>query len=248
MSKTKFDEIVLNNAKVSNVSTNLSEGTTTNTTVDVNSSDGTNATLLEASTTRAGVLSKTKFDEIVANTAKAGITDGDKGDITVSASGATWTIDNDAVSYAKIQNVVADDRILGNVSGAGGIVAELTATQVRTMINVESGAEPKPELTKGFFLEDPTASDDIGIWEVGVAITITKVVFKNIAGTSVTFNISHSGGTDLWASDEVSSTTRESNTSFTDATCTADNYIRFQSSAIGGTPTGFEMTIFYTED
>jgi hypothetical protein len=248
LSKAKFDEIVVNNAKVSNVTTNLSEGTVTNTTVDVNSSDGTNATLLEASTLRAGVLSKAKFDEIVANTAKAGLTDGDKGDITVSASGTVWTIDNDAVTYAKMQNVVADDRILGNVSGAGGIVAELTAAQVRTMINVESGAEPKPELTKGFYIEDPVATDDIGIWEPGVAITITKVVFRNIGGTSVTFNINHSGGTDLWAADEVSSTARESNTSFTDATCTADNYIRYQASAQSGDPTAFEMSITYTED
>lgn len=53
-----------------NVSTNLTEGTTTTTTVDVNSSDGTNATLISASTSRAGVLSSAKFDEIVANTAK----------------------------------------------------------------------------------------------------------------------------------------------------------------------------------
>jgi hypothetical protein len=55
------------------------------------------------------------------------LSDGDKGDITVSASGATWTIDNDAVSYAKIQDVSAESKLLGRGAGAGaGDVQELT--------------------------------------------------------------------------------------------------------------------------
>jgi hypothetical protein len=51
----------------------------------------------------------------------------------------TAGIDDDAVTYAKMQNVVADDRILGNVGGAGGIVAELTGTQVRTLTGLGTG-------------------------------------------------------------------------------------------------------------
>ena len=72
--------------------------------------------------------------------AAAGVSDGDKGDITVSNSGATFTIDNDAVTYAKIQNVSATNRILGRDSSGAGVIEEITPANLRTMINVENGA------------------------------------------------------------------------------------------------------------
>lgn len=53
----------------------------------------------------------------------------------------TAHIADDQVTYAKIQNVSDDERILGRVSGADGVIEELTKTQVLTMINVEDGAD-----------------------------------------------------------------------------------------------------------
>ena len=69
-----------------------------------------------------------------------GVDDGDKGDITVSSSGSVFTIDNDAVTYAKIQNVSATNRILGRDSSGAGVIEEITPANLRTMLNVADGA------------------------------------------------------------------------------------------------------------
>lgn len=54
-----------------------------------------------------------------------GISDGDKGDITVSSSGTVWTIDNDVVTFAKMQNITSD-RLLGRDTASSGDVEEIT--------------------------------------------------------------------------------------------------------------------------
>lgn len=48
-----------------------------------------------------------------------GVTDGDKGDVVVSGGGTVWTVDNDAITYAKMQNISAASRLLGRGAGAG---------------------------------------------------------------------------------------------------------------------------------
>lgn len=188
--KTKFnaleDRVQLNDAKVSNVSTNLSEGAADDTTVVVESSDGNNATLNSASTSRAGLMSKAKFDEVEANKAKVsfpeapadgnqyarkdngwdqvvagGVTDGDKGEIVVSGGGSTWTIKDGIVTYSKIQDVT-DERLLGNFSGSDDSVQEIELSDDLQVLLGVLGLKTLP-----LYIEDSVAVallDDAGNW------------------------------------------------------------------------------------
>ena len=61
------------------------------------------------------------------------------GDVTSSGDGAT-TIANDAVTYAKMQDVSATSRVLGRITSGSGVVEELTGANIRTIANVEDGA------------------------------------------------------------------------------------------------------------
>jgi hypothetical protein len=58
------------------------------------------------------------------------LTDGDKGDITVSSNGAVWTIDNDVVSDAKLRNS-AGLSVIGRASNTTGDPADITSTTAR---------------------------------------------------------------------------------------------------------------------
>jgi hypothetical protein len=58
----------------------------------------------------------------------------------VDGSIDTIHIDDDQVTYAKIQNVTATDRILGRDSAGAGVIEEITPANLRTMINVADGA------------------------------------------------------------------------------------------------------------
>jgi hypothetical protein len=87
----------------------------------------------------AGNFAATNVEDALAELADdidaiSGVTDGDKGDITVSASGATWTIDAGAVTYAKMQDVSATSRVLGRKTAGAGDPEELTLSELLDFI------------------------------------------------------------------------------------------------------------------
>lgn len=94
---------------------------------------------------------------------------------------ATGMIQADAVTYEKIQNVVADDVFLGNNAGAGAIVDELTGTEATAMLNLFATASTVQGLVPGsnsvgatFYLNGagawsvPAGGGDVA-WNAGTA-------------------------------------------------------------------------------
>jgi hypothetical protein len=104
------------------------------------------------------------------------LSDGDKGDITVSGSGAVWTIDNNVVTYAKIQNISTTDRLLGRDTAGAGIIEE---------ISVSGGLEftGGPGIRTSAFTGDVTKSAGGTVLTIANDI-VTYAKMQNISATS----------------------------------------------------------------
>lgn len=63
-----------------------------------------------------------------------GISDGNKGDITVASAGTSWTVNAAAVTLTKMANV-ATARFLGRVTGSTGVPEAMTGTQATTLLD-----------------------------------------------------------------------------------------------------------------
>jgi len=77
------------------------------------------------------------------------VTDGDKGSITVSSSGTVWTLDDAAVSLAKMANLSQYELIGRSSSGSGVPQAVATSADVYTMLGSANNAAIRSNIGLG---------------------------------------------------------------------------------------------------
>lgn len=119
-------------------------------------------------------------------TPAGGVSDGDKGDITVTASGATWTIDAQAVTLAKVVNIAANS-FLANVTGSPATVQEVATSRIPLFASAITGTP-----NSGTFLRGdgswaaPTASVSINTASIAFTDgdTARRVTISNGAVTA----------------------------------------------------------------
>lgn len=169
----------------------------------------------------------------------AGVSDGDKGDITVSASGATWTIDNSAVTYAKMQNVSSTDRILGRFSAGAGPVQELTCTSfARTILDDTSATAVHTTLDLNTYYSQvghTHAAGDVtsGVFNTARLGTGTANTTTYLRGDGTWTTVPSSGGTPAGSNTQIQF--NESGAFGADANFTWDGTELFIGRTTGGT-------------
>jgi hypothetical protein len=121
-----------------------------------------------------------------------GITDGDKGDITVSASGATWTVDNGAITLAKQADVATATVFYRKTAGTG-------APEVQSLATLKTDLDLSGTNTGDQDLSGLASTGAIG--STGITMSTARLLGRSTASTGAVeeitlgTNLSFSGTT-----------------------------------------------------
>lgn len=188
------------------------------------------------------------------NLGTGGVTDGDKGDITVSGSGSVWAIDSTAVTYSKIQNVAANS-FLANATGSSATVQEIATNRIPLFASAITGTPSASTFLRGDgswqavsgtgtvtsvtvvaangfsgAVSNPTTTPDIAI-----SITVTGMLKGNSSAISAA-----TAGVDYQLPISLTTTGSSGAATFISNTLNVPNYTL---SGLGGVPTTRSLTI-----
>ena len=156
------------------------------------SASGGSLRLVEGANTTL-TTSGTALDAVVTIASSGGgVSDGDKGDITVSGSGATWTIENGAITLAKQANLTAQ-RIIGRNTAGSGVPEEVSLSQAldwagntrgSILFRGASGWQALgPAVGSGWLLQSGGSGADVS-WFDKTDVALISAGFIQFAGTS----------------------------------------------------------------
>jgi len=111
--------------------------TTAPLTIDGGASADLSANRTIAASGLAAIATNGSATSLIAGTTPAARMPALTGDVTSTVGTVATTITNDAVTYAKIQNVSATSRLLGRITAGAGDIEELTVAQVLSMLNLK---------------------------------------------------------------------------------------------------------------